>query len=91
MGGVRHANLDAMKAAVLKVLKKILEEDFATALMSMPIRWMKCVSAEGEYFEGRHLPFDPQDHSLEIVFGEDSEEEHTSSDQETSSDSDLSD
>ncbi len=62
-----------MKKAVLKVLKKIPQEDFATALMSLPIRWMKCVMAEGEYFEGRHLPCNPSNHDLEIVFGEDSE------------------
>ncbi len=84
LGGVRHANVQVMKAAVLKVLKKISPEDFATALMSLPIHWMKCVSADGEYFEGHHLPIDPAVHGLEIVFGEDTDSESSSSDQETS-------
>ncbi len=73
--GVRHANLDAMKAAVFRVLRSIPQVEFEKALMSLPIRWMKCVSADGEYFEGRHMPYDPEDHGLEIVFGEESEEE----------------
>ncbi len=47
LGGVRHANLDAMKTAVLKVVRKIPHQDFATALMSLPICWMKCVSVGG--------------------------------------------
>ncbi len=67
-----------MKDEVKKALCKIPAEDFERALMSMPIRWMKCVTAEGEYFEGHHLPFDPADHGLEIVFGEESDEEDTS-------------
>ncbi len=31
---------------------------------------MKCVTAGGEYFEGRHLSITPEDFGVEIVFGE---------------------
>ncbi len=48
--------------------------------MSLPLRWMKCVAAKGEYFEGRGLAIDPEQHGLEIIFGEDSELEESSSD-----------
>ncbi len=80
--GERHQNLDQMKAAVHRVLHRIPQEDFEAALMSMPIRWMKCVSSNGEYFEGHHLPFDPADFGLNIVFGESSDSDGSSSDEE---------
>ncbi len=38
----------------------------------------------GEYFEGHHLPIDPAQHNLEIIFGEGSEEENSSSDENVS-------
>ncbi len=88
LGGIRHANLQEMKAAVMRVMRKIPPEDFTSALMSLPIRWMKCVSANGEYFEGCHLPVDPAEHGLEIVFGEDTESENSSSGEESSPDDD---
>ncbi len=80
--GVQHRNLQEMKDAVMKVLRKIPAVEFERALMSMPIRWMKCVKAAGEYFEGRHLAIDPSEHGLEIVFGEGSEQEESSSEDE---------
>ncbi len=67
-----------MQAAVLRELKRIPKEEFATALDTLPIRWMKCIKAEGEYFEGRGFDIDPEgDHGL--VFQEESSD---SSDQE---------
>ncbi len=77
-----------MKQSVLRVLRDIPEEEFAHALMSLPLQWMKCVATEGEYFEGWNLPVEPDKHGLEIVFGEDSDEGHTSSDPSEDSDSD---
>ena len=79
--GIKHRNIEDLKEGVRRVLRNIPSEDFENAIMSMPICWMKCVSAGGEYFEGRHLPFDPADHSLEIVFGEGSELEESSSEE----------
>ncbi len=84
---MKHRNVQDMQEAVRRVLRNIPAEDFETALMSMPIRWMKCVEVGGEYFEGRHLTFDPADHGIEIFFGEDSDSDNTSSDQGEQSDS----
>ena len=54
-------------------IKSIDPAEMAAAIHSMPIRWMKCVKARGEYFEGRHLTIDPEnDHGL-IMFLDESE------------------
>ncbi len=75
--GTRFANLDAMKGAVQRALREIPPEDVAQALrQSLPIRWMKCVKANGDYFEGSHLVVDPEgDHGL--VVHQDSDEAET--------------
>ncbi len=79
-----------MQEGVLKALRSIPQEEFAHALMSLPLRWMKCVAANGEYFKGRHFPVEPDRHGLEIVFSEDSDEGDTSSDvDDAQEDSDL--
>ncbi len=52
---------------------------------------MKCISAEGHYFEGHHLSVQPENFGIEIVHGEDtssSESEGTSEDEVDEQDSD---
>ncbi len=64
-----------MKTSVNRSLRAIDQEDFRDALQSLPVRWMKCIKAEGSYFEGQHLDIDPLgDHGLELVQN-DSEDE----------------
>ncbi len=66
-----------MKAAVHRALRDIPPEDIAQALrQSLPIRWMKCVKSNGEYFEGSHLIVDPEgDHGLVVHHDDEDEEE----------------
>ncbi len=71
--GHRFRTIADLQQAVHRTLRTIPAEDFESALMSLPVRWMKCVSAEGHYFEGRHLQVDPGEHGLEILTVEDSE------------------
>ncbi len=44
-----------------RVLHSITEQQCQEALCKLPLRWRKCVEAQGEYFEGCGLqvPFDP--------------------------------
>ncbi len=73
--GHRFRNVQDMKTAVNRNLRHIDPQDYRDALMSLPARWMKCIKAEGSYFEGQHLKIDPlTDHGLELVQG-DSEDE----------------
>ena len=76
--------LELMKEAVYRSLRAIPPEDFESALMSMPIRWMKCVTTQGEYFKGAHLTVDLEHFGIEIVFGEEQEnsEDNTDTDSE---------
>ncbi len=76
--GHRHQNLHDLKIAVSRVLNSITEEQCQEALCSWPLRWRKCIEANGEYFKGCGLdvPFDPYfdlgpDHAM-------SDEEETS-------------
>ncbi len=64
-----------MKAGVNCTLREIPLEELAQALrQALPIHWMKCVKARGEYFEGSHLVVDPEgDHGL-VVHQDDSGE-----------------
>ncbi len=78
--GHRHRTIADLQQAVRRTLRHIPAEDFEVALMSLPIRWMKCVSAQGEYFEGRHLTVHPEDHGLEVVLTEVSDVGTTDSD-----------
>lgn len=75
--GVRHRNIKDMQEAVKKALKQIPQEDFANAINCMPMRWMKCVAAQGDYFEGRHITIDPEGNH-ELFFGASSSEEEDS-------------
>ncbi len=41
--------------------------------VSLPTHWMKCVSAQGEYFEGTHLAVEPEQFGIEDEENEDSD------------------
>ncbi len=69
--GHRFQSLEDMKTGVLRTLRSISADDFGEAITSMPIRWMKCIKAGGDYFEGKHIQIDPEaDHGLEMFQGE---------------------
>ncbi len=61
-------NLRDMKTGVLRTLKAIPEQDFRTAFLSLLIRWMKCVIAEGNYFEGMHIQVNTDDFGFEMTW-----------------------
>jgi hypothetical protein len=52
MKGRRFANADEVIAAAKTALKKVVKNGFQDAFKKLYDRWMKCVAAEGEYFEG---------------------------------------
>ena len=70
--GHRFQNLRDLKTAVSRELRAIDPKDYRSAIMSLPVRWMKCIHAQGGYFEGQHLEIDPlADHQLELVVDDD--------------------
>ncbi len=58
-----------LQQAINQVLRNIPEEHYHGAIMQWPVQWMKCVAAAGVYFEGRHLPVDPEQYGLEFNSG----------------------
>lgn len=65
--GVRFRNIQEMQAGVNRVLCNVTKQEFAAAVDSLAERWMKCVKAQGSYFEGMHLQIDPEgDHGIEF-------------------------
>ncbi len=79
--------LDELQASVTKELKAIPKEDYRAAIQQQwPTRWMKCLAANGSYFEGRHFPVNPEDHGLVVSFDE--PEDSTNEDNSSSEESD---
>lgn len=78
--GIRHPNVPAMQAAVQRELRRIPKTDFAAAVNQLPVRWMKCLAAGGEYFEGRNFAINPEgDHQLVFDEGSSGDESEESS------------
>ncbi len=74
--GHRHRNIQDLKTAVDRTLRQIPQDHYRDAILSIPIQWMKCIKANGNYFEGHHLQIDPLgDHQLHFEFGESKEED----------------
>ncbi len=71
--GIKHQNLQHLKRSVRQVIRAIPEDEFKEALIKLPLRWRKCIKAEGEYFEGHGFQPDP-DPLLDMVATTDSEE-----------------
>ncbi len=73
--GHRHRNLRDLKVAINRALDHISPQDYSDAINNLPVRWMKCLKAQGGYFEGRHLAIDPVgDHELEFHYGDTEED-----------------
>ncbi len=61
----RFRGREELQNAVKQALKNIPPEDFKSALECLPVRWMKCIKNQGQYFEGMHLQINPEeDHRL---------------------------
>ena len=52
MKGRKFANADEVITASKSALKKVANEGLQDVFNKLYDRWMKCVAAEGEYFEG---------------------------------------
>ena len=68
--GYRFRNVADMRVGVLRTIRNIPKEDFRLALQTLPIHWMKCVKAEGNFFEGYRIQCDPDEFGLEMVWEE---------------------
>ncbi len=73
-------NIAALQQEIRALLRRTPKEEFEAAIYDMPVRWSKCVEAQGEYFEGSNHQFNPADlppdNSSES--GSDSEGDHDS-------------
>ena len=50
--GSRYERIEEMKAAVMKVIDTITQEDFHGAFEKLLEQYNKCTAAGGDYFEG---------------------------------------
>ncbi len=66
--GHHFQNVRDLKVAVNRTLDAIPAQEYSQAMHSLPLHWMKCIKAGGDYFEGQHLQVDPQDHDLELFY-----------------------
>ncbi len=57
--GHAFRDIDELKAEARRVLLHWLRDFFRRAIFDMPKRWAKCVSAGGDYFEGRGMDIPP--------------------------------
>ncbi len=69
--GTNHRNVVTLEAAIRRELAAIPSEIYSKSLEELPIRWQKCVAAQGDYFEGMHLPVE-----YDLVVSEDSDDAH---------------
>ncbi len=44
-----------MQEAAVQIFRDIPQETFEEAIKELPVRWAKCVKAEGDFFEGDGL------------------------------------
>ncbi len=77
--GHRHQLIQDMQTAVFHTLKSIPVQEFHDAMNILPMRWMKCIARDGQYFEGHHLVINPGDFGLEMF----TSKEETSSESNT--------
>ncbi len=52
MRGNAYRNIPQVQEAVVQILRDIAQDKFEDAIKELPVRWAKCVKAEGDYFEG---------------------------------------
>lgn len=56
--GTKFANLAELQKETLRILRKMPKQVFFQAISDLTIRWQKCLSLGGSYFEGAHVPVD---------------------------------
>ncbi len=80
--------LEELRVSVKAVLKSIPQEHYRASIQQLALRWMKCVAADGAYFEGRHYSVDPDDFGLTLEYdhSEGSSENEDSSEEESDAD-----
>ncbi len=76
--GTKFQTINEAQREVRRVLHATPRQEFEQAIYDMPIRWSKCCSAGGEYFEGSNHTYDPAD--LPPESAEDSEQSEEDSD-----------
>ena len=55
MRGVAYRNIDSVQEAAVQILREIPVHKFKEAIKELPVRWSKCVQADGDFFEGDGL------------------------------------
>ncbi len=55
MRGVVYRNVQEVQQAALTILRAIPQDKFEDAIKDLPVRWAKCVQAQGDFFEGDGL------------------------------------
>ena len=55
LSGCRYETIEEMKEAVTKVIDTLTQEDFHGTFKKLLERHNKCISAEGDYFEGTRV------------------------------------
>lgn len=81
-------NLEDLKACVHRELRAIPKEDYRAAIDQWPVRWMKCIEANGSYFEGRHFLVNPDQYGLSFECPDDETSSEEESPNDPTSDSD---
>ncbi len=59
--GRRFENVDALQNAVKQELRKMSREKIRASVLGMEDRWRKCISVQGQYFEGQGIPVHPEE------------------------------
>ena len=59
MRGTRYGTIQELQQAIKTLLRRTPAETFQDAIYEMPIRWSKCVQAQGEFFEGSGIVHNP--------------------------------
>ncbi len=59
--GRRFQNIDDLQNAVKQELRKMSRDKIRASILGMETRWRKCISVEGQYFEGQGIPVPTED------------------------------
>ena len=55
MRGVAYRNIDSVQEAAVQILREIPVHKFKEVIKELPVRWSKCMQADGDFFEGDGL------------------------------------
>ncbi|CAF1081757.1 unnamed protein product [Rotaria sp. Silwood1] len=53
--GRHYDDRSSLGSSVYQCLNSMSKDDFTAAILKLPERWQKCISAEGRYFEKEHI------------------------------------